>query len=59
MKVTSVVLAALGVTVSLAALTTTTPAPAVNGDKAVIGYFETLHGFPIDQLDLSKYTHIN
>lgn len=58
MKIPTIVLAALGVAVTLAAPTTTTP-PAVNGDKAVIGYFEPLHGFPIDQLDLDKYTHIN
>ena len=58
MKITTIVLTALGVAVSVAAPTTTTP-PTVNGDKAVIGYFEPLHGFPIDQLDFNKYTHIN
>ncbi|KAF9580304.1 hypothetical protein BGW38_003106 [Lunasporangiospora selenospora] len=30
-----------------------------SSEKAVIGYFEPLHGFPIDMLDFNKYTHIN
>ncbi|KAF9419701.1 hypothetical protein BGZ94_009332, partial [Podila epigama] len=57
MKISSTfVLAALGLTT---AWTTATAAATNSTDKAVIGYFEPLHGFPIDKLDFTKYTHIN
>lgn len=56
MRIATIVLAAIGVAVALAAPTVP---PTTKGDKAVIGYFEPLHGFPIDQFDFSKYTHIN
>ncbi|KAG0225946.1 hypothetical protein BGW41_004450 [Actinomortierella wolfii] len=57
MKLTTLMLAALSAAVALAA---PTMKRAVNDtEKAVIGYFEPLHGFPIDKLDFTKYTHIN
>ncbi|KAK5827626.1 glycosyl hydrolases family 18-domain-containing protein [Linnemannia elongata] len=56
MKFTTIILVAIGVAVTLAAPMLS---PTTKGDKAVIGYFEPLHGFPIDQFDFSKYTHIN
>ncbi|KAG0251961.1 hypothetical protein BGZ95_006741, partial [Linnemannia exigua] len=56
MKVITAVLVAIGTAMALAAPTTKR---AVYGDKAVIGYFEPLHGFPIYEFDFSKYTHIN
>ncbi|KAF9900673.1 hypothetical protein EC991_007035 [Linnemannia zychae] len=55
MKVFTAALAAISVMAVATALTERD----IKSDKAVIGYFEPLHGFPIDDLDLSKYTHIN
>ncbi|KAF9132490.1 hypothetical protein BGW39_011925 [Mortierella sp. 14UC] len=55
MKVFTAALAAISAMAVAAAMTER----AIKSDKAVIGYFEPLHGFPIDKLDFDKYTHIN
>ncbi|KAG0251295.1 hypothetical protein DFQ27_008853 [Actinomortierella ambigua] len=57
MKVSTIFLAALGAAVALAA--PTEKRGANDTEKAVIGYFEPLSGFPIEKLNFKKYTHIN
>ncbi|KAF9976607.1 hypothetical protein BGZ73_008210 [Actinomortierella ambigua] len=57
MKVTTLLIAALSAAVALAA--PMEKRGVIDNEKAVIGYFEPLSGFPIDKLDFKKYTHIN